>query len=98
MKGIYKFEQDYGRMGYLDGVFIAESVDVKQMLGNEVDLGEVLGKHSEVITTMTSDNITLLTDDQDFIKTFSDILSDTFEAGINPMGYYLDAVADGCYN
>jgi hypothetical protein len=52
MRKLYSFGIDYGRQGYLEGLFIAEEKDVAELVGKEVYFGEVLGKHSEVVADM----------------------------------------------
>lgn len=49
MKGIYKFECDYGRSGTLSGIFIATEEQIKEIHSRTINLGECLGKHSEVV-------------------------------------------------
>ena len=39
---------DFGRMGELQGLFVAEELDVQDLIGKEVYFDEVLGKHSEI--------------------------------------------------
>lgn len=50
MKALFKMIFDCGRMGNLEGVFIADTEDVEYLLNNEISVyfGEVLGKHSEI--------------------------------------------------
>lgn len=48
MKGIYKFECDYGRSGTLSGIFIATEEQIAEIHSKTIHLGECLGKHSEV--------------------------------------------------
>lgn len=45
---MYKYNQDYGRMGSLSGVFLADEKDLAWFMGAEVWADDVLGKHSEV--------------------------------------------------
>ena len=68
MKKLYKFYWDCGRMGSLDGIFIADDKDVKKVIGKEVYFGEVLGKHSEIYGTLEEKDLKVITDDHDFIK------------------------------
>ena len=86
MIGVYKLNLDCGRMGSLDGVFTADSDDVKKLIdsGKEVYFGEVLGKHSEVVTAIKKKDVTLVTTDKKFIELF-----DKFEiaSGFNPFDY-----------
>ena len=72
MKKLFKFYENCGRMGDLSGIFIAEQEDVDKLLGKEIWLGEVLGKHSGISVTIDADSITALTDDQDFIEKFEE--------------------------
>lgn len=85
MKGIYKFYADFGRMGDLSAVFVATAEDVEDIIGKEVYFGEVLGKHSEVYTTMEEDHFTLVTNDEKFIEMFEEC---GLENGYNPFDYY----------
>lgn len=51
MKAIYKMDCDCGRMGSLQGVFIAEKEHVTVLLKKKIEVyfGEVLGKHSCIL-------------------------------------------------
>lgn len=82
MQGLYKFYWDCGRMGSIDGVFIADSVAIENLIGKEVYFGEVLGKHSEVYGVIEKDDITLVTNDPSVIDALGD-----FSAGHNPLDY-----------
>ena len=62
---LYKFYWDCGRMGYLDGLFIAEESDLEEAYDKEVYFGEVLGIHSEIYGTLNRDDISLISDDSD---------------------------------
>lgn len=50
MKALFKMDFDCGRMGNLEGVFIADTEDVEYLVNNKISVyfGEVLGKHSEI--------------------------------------------------
>tara|TARA_Y100000310_G_scaffold321360_1_gene378878 strand:+ start:3846 stop:4022 length:177 start_codon:yes stop_codon:yes gene_type:complete len=52
MKKLYGFYADFGRMGNLDGIFIAESDDLDAIMGKDIYFGEILGKHSDIILTL----------------------------------------------
>lgn len=79
MKALYRWHVDYGRMGDLEGLFVAEDYDLQAALGKTVYLGEVLGKHSEVTFTLEPRLVTRVTDDPDFIQRAEDM-------GIVPIG------------
>ena len=67
MKKLYKFELSCGRMGSLEGVFVATEEEVEEALGKNVYFGEVLGKHSEIFFDLDESMLSVITDDQDFI-------------------------------
>lgn len=46
---LWKFSEDYGRMGDVEGLFIATEEEIDKFLNKRtVFFGEVLGKHSDV--------------------------------------------------
>jgi phenolic acid decarboxylase len=81
-RAIYKFHWDCGRMGDLSGVFSAEKQDIEAAIGREVYFGEVLGKHSEIFGILDKEDVTLVTDNIEFVQLF-----DKFEisSGFNPL-------------
>ena len=92
-KKIYKLEWDFGRMGSLEGVFVADSDDIKKLLENETEIyfGEVLGKHSEVFGVIKSKHLTEVTDDEKFIDLFEKY---GLESGYNPFDYLNESEDD----
>jgi len=88
MLGIYTYYKDFGRLGELEGLFIADHEDLIKLEGKMIYFGEVLGKHSEVIVEFSYDeNIDVRTQDQEFIKKFQEIMGDNFATGYNPLNY-----------
>jgi len=83
-ESIFKFSKDFGRMGFLSGVFVAEQKDINDLIGKEVYFGEVLGKHSDIYCTLEQEDFQQLTDDKDFIEKFKNFQLST---GINPLHY-----------
>lgn len=57
MKKLYKYELDYGRMGSIDSVFIADDELVNACIGKLVHFGEALGKHSDVSTCLSIEDL-----------------------------------------
>ncbi len=49
---LYSFEWDCGRMGFVEGLFVATEEEIKDAIDKEVYFGEILGKHSEVYGTL----------------------------------------------
>ena len=98
MKAIYRFLWDCGRMGNLHGLFIANKLDVDKAIGKEIDFGEALGKHSEIVAELELDDLTELTDDQDFIRKFESIMGTGTISGHNPIERYLELLEDEYYD
>lgn len=87
MLKLYSFYWDCGRSGSLDGLFIAEELEVEKILGKEVYFGEVLGKHSEVYGVVDNKDIKVLSEDQEKIEWLENLLGSTL-SGYNPLDYY----------
>lgn len=101
MLKLYKYYEDCGRMGEIEGLFAATEAQVNQVIGKEVYFGEILGKHSDIAVEIEESDIKLITDSQKFIKElilyFNKSSDDngmyTF-IGYNPIEYYLDFQED----
>jgi len=87
MKAIYEFYWDCGRMGDLQGLFIAEKEKVDSLIGEEIYFGEVLGKHSEIFGPLKETDLTIKSEDQDFIAKFEEIMGTGTISGYNPLDY-----------
>lgn len=89
--GLYRFYHDYGRSGTLEGLFLANADDVDVAIGDTAYLGEVLGKHSDVVVTLNGNNIIFITDDEEVVN-----MIENFEliCGINPLDYIEDYTED----
>ena len=95
MKAIYSFYWDCGRMGNVDGLFIADKDTVEKAIGKQVYFGEILGKHSEVFGTLDENDLEIKSEDQEFIKKFEEVLGEDFSQGYNPLDY-IDDCDDYC--
>lgn len=84
MKKLYQFFWDCGRMGELEGLFVAEDSIVEKAFGREVYFGEVLGKHSEISGTLDREDLTVKSEDQEFIAKLVDLLGEDI-SGFNPL-------------
>ncbi len=82
---LYRFYWDCGRMGDVDGTFVASSEEIEAAIGKMLEFGEILGKHSDVRGTLDKDDLTVLTADQDFIAKFQEYVPDG--VGYNPLNY-----------
>lgn len=83
-RGVYRMQFDAGRMGSVCGLFTATDEEIKEAIGKEVYFGEVLGKHSEVYGTLEASEVTLVTDDPDFVAKFDEYQC---ASGYNPLEY-----------
>ena len=88
MKKLYSFFWECGRMGTLDGLFVAEEAEVNAIIGKEIYFGEVLGKHSEIYGRLDEIDLEVKSDDQDFINKLVEIIGDNTISGFNPLVYY----------
>jgi len=91
---IYRFYWDCKRMGDLEGVFIAKKSKVKKTIGKQLYFGEVLGKHSEISGTLDEEDLTILSDDQDFIQQCIKVFGPGTISGYNPLSYISDEESD----
>ena len=65
------------------------AAEIEALIGKRIYFGEVLGKHSEVEVVLEADDITALTDDQDFIEKIGRYIGvGTNISGFNPLSYY----------
>jgi hypothetical protein len=90
MKKLYELCWDCGRMGMLEGLFVAEESDMDALMGKEIYFGEVLGKHSEIFGPLEERDITIKNDDEDFINKLVDVIGGESISGYNPFDYYED--------
>jgi len=89
MKNLYQFYWDCGRMGSVEGLFVADDKAVDKAYNKRVYLGEVLGKHSEISGVLKQDDITLVSDDQSKITWLVSLLGENI-SGFNPLEYMDD--------
>ena len=86
-KQLYKFYIDFGRMGELEGLFIAEEDDFNAVIGESVWFGEALGKHSDVEETMTIDMFEIIDIPADTLELLEEKIGSTL-SGYNPVEMY----------
>jgi hypothetical protein len=86
MRKLYKFYWDCGRSGDLEGTFVCEEERIQKLIGQDINFGEVLGKHSEITGTLQTKDIEECSDDQEFIDKV--IEAGLVPSGFNPLHYY----------
>ena len=87
MKALYEMDIDCGRMGNVTGLFVADKETVEQTIGKYIYFGEVLGKHSEVSGALEEADLTIKSEDQDFITKLVEIIGSNNISGYNPLNY-----------
>lgn len=90
MEALCKLNFDCGRQGSLEGIFIADTEDVKFLIENKVSVyfGEVLGKHSEIYGNVEPHELEVITTEANVV----DIVEKYGLAiGYNPFEYNLCA-------
>lgn len=87
MKKVYSFCWDCGRVGTVEGVFVADDKEVERNIGKEVYFGEILGKHSEIYGILGAEDLSIKTGDQDFIDKLVEIFGGETISGYNPLEY-----------
>lgn len=80
---LFRFEFDCGRQGDLEGLFVATQEEVDALIGKSLYFCEPFGKHSEVKGVVEKGEITLVSDDRDFIEKSLEI--GTIPSGYNPL-------------
>lgn len=86
MKALYKFHFDCRRFGVLYGVFIEEKEKVQALIdsGDDIYFGEVLGKHSDVYGPIEDCDLTMVSDDPEFVAKAEEL---NICVGFNPFEY-----------
>lgn len=90
---LYRFFVDCGRSGYLEGLFVAQPEELNEAYGTTLYFGEVLGKHSEVTVKFDPEDITLISEDKEFVKKLVEIVGVNV-SGFNPLSYYNEQMAE----
>lgn len=92
MKNLYSFYWDCGRMGDLQGMFVASPEQIAAIIGRQAYFGEVLGKHSEIYGRVNEQDITLVSDDQEKVAWLLEVTGG-FEtiSGFNPLEFVEEA-------
>ena len=85
-KKLFSMDRDYGRGGGISGLFIATQQAVDRLVGEELDFGEALGKHSEVIFDVEEGDIVDLDIPEDVVILLWKRLGLTL-SGYNPFEY-----------
>ncbi len=83
MKKLYSYSES-GRGWTIEGMFVSTDENNKRLFGKDLYYGEVCGKHSELSLRFSEDDLKVVTEDQDFIEKFEQLIGYT---GYNPFDY-----------
>lgn len=78
-----------GRSGIIEGLFVAKDYDIENLVGKEVDFGEVLGKHSHVHGIIEDGDIEVVPVDTQTVEKLEAIMGETW-SGYNPIYFICD--------
>ena len=94
MDVLARFGLSFGRMGNIDGLFVTTLDEVERAIGKDVDLGESLGKHSEVVFEIGPKMIEVISDDQSLIASLVSAAGGTTICGYNVLEYLAEQEAE----
>lgn len=86
---LWKFYWDCGRMGSVEGLFIASQDEIDKSIGKQVYFGEILGKHSEIYGTLDLEDLEKVDLEESAVLKLKELLGDTL-SGYNPLEYISD--------
>ena len=91
MLKLYKFYWDCGRAGSVEGLFVEDHEKVESMIGKRVYFGEILGKHSEVYGNLDTEDLDIVSEDQEKIAWLVKTMGGKTISGHNPIETIEDA-------
>lgn len=86
MRRLWKFYWDCGRMGEVEGLFVASEEQVNSALGKHVYFGEILGKHSDVHGTLEEKDLTVIEVPESAIEAIVAVTGENI-SGYNPLEF-----------
>ncbi len=86
MEKLYKFNWDCGRMGEVEGIFIAIEKEIKEKIGEEIYFGEILGEHSDVSGILKEEDLEEIKVSENTLKEMKEVLGTTI-SGYNPLEF-----------
>jgi hypothetical protein len=90
---LIKYVEEMGRSSSLEGIFIVTDEEFKtleQLDGQDIYLGEVSGKHSEVTITFEFDNVEILSEEESEINIVERLIGN--DVGFRWRHYLLERV------
>ena len=88
---LWKFSEDYGRYGEVEGLFIATKEDIdKFLVGKDINFGEILGKHSNVSISFEKKDFKCLDVSDSTVNELFIALGSRIISGHNPFSHVYD--------
>jgi len=84
---LYRYEQDFGRMGSLDGMFFATDEEYDRFMGREGYASDILGKHSEVYLEFSEETIEEVPLSETTIEEMFEVLG-AHVSGVTPLDFF----------
>lgn len=85
---VVRYHESFGRCGSLSETFVASALELRALkAAGEAYRGEVLGKHSEVTSTLDDETLQVLADDEAFV-------TKALELGVLDAGEVWETVAE----
>jgi len=84
---LYRYFEDFGRMGSLDGVFFATDEEHDRFMGRSAYESDILGKHSEVEMSFNEETVEEIPLSEITIEEMFEVLG-AHISGISPMEYF----------
>lgn len=96
MRYLYKFHHDFGRMGDLNGLFVATEEQVKNIIGKNIYFGECLGKHSDIDLDIEESDIVKQDLDSETVEKVTKLLG-VWWSGKNPVAIYDEQLEENSF-
>lgn len=83
---MYRYCEDFGRMGSLSGIFLADAKDLEWFMGAQIWAHEALGKHSEVQVCFNENTIEVVDVSEQTVQELFEVLGKSI-SGTTPYDY-----------
>lgn len=84
---LYRYYEDFGRMGSLEGMFFATDEQYDYFMGRDAYESDILGKHSEVELSFNDETVEEVKLSETTIEEMFEVLG-SHVSGISPLEYF----------
>lgn len=85
-KYLWRFYWYCGRMGNIEGLFVATEEEIRKAIGKDVYFGEIFGKYSEIYGTLHENDFEKIDIDPETVEKVTKYLGENW-SGYNPLDY-----------